>query len=111
MKYVVWFVLLCVLVGCQGQGGPMRHTDVSLVPAGPVKLERVTESMGYSDCVYTFEHEGHRYLALYQGTLLHSESCPCWEKAFKGASLTPAKIRPEKTMEEILPASGPEYDD
>lgn len=110
MKYGVWLVLFCILVGCQGTGGPMRHTDVPLVPAGPVRLEQVTDNLSSSECVYTFEHEGHRYLTRYQGAIVHSESCPCWEKATRGASLTPARIKPEKSLAELLPASGPEYD-
>lgn len=110
MKCAIWFVLFCVLVGCQGQGGPMRHVNVPMTPS-PAPLVRVTCEVADVFSVYEFEHEGHKYLTRHQGAIVHSESCPCWEKAFKGASLTPVKIRPEKTMEEILPASGPEYDD
>lgn len=57
MKHILPLLLLFIFAGCQPQNG---------TPVGPG--------------LYAVEYHGHEYLINPNGGLLHSDSCPCWDK-------------------------------
>lgn len=72
MKIKLLLTLCLLVIGCQPPAN--KITEPSSVASNKCKYVRLPD-IGLG--LYDVEYEGHHYLYMYHGSLIHSESCPC----------------------------------
>ena len=63
---ILFVLILAIFAGCSE-----NKSDEQLNNAKVIGYATKTNAL------YEIEYEGHKYLYLYHGGILHSESCPC----------------------------------